>query len=133
MHEMGVLFTMAEQVHKIAQDNHVSNVSAVTVEVGQISGILPFFLKKYYLIVTEDDPLLRNSRLIIHETPAQGICQNCQTLYHIKKCKGLCPACQSRRRTVISGRDFILKSIETKVEKRASENNGESEWNNFES
>lgn len=112
MHEMGILFTMAEQVHKIAKENNVSRVSAVTVEVGQISGILPCFLKKYYPIVTENDTLLHDSKLIVYEIPAEGICQACHTLYNIVKCKGVCPSCQNRKRTVINGKEFILKNIE---------------------
>lgn len=111
MHEMGVLIKLVEQLEQLASSNHISSISTVSIEVGQLSGILPFYLKKYYAMLIKDHSLLQNSTLDIREIPAEGLCQECGFLYNIVKNKGLCPHCGSRKRKIISGRDFVLKNI----------------------
>lgn len=118
MHEIGSLYKLIEQVIALALENNVEKVTAINIEVGQLSGILPFFLRKYYPFAIDGHPLLADSELIIKEIPAEGICKKCHMLYNIVKTKGLCPKCNSRERITISGRDFILKNIV--VEERES-------------
>ena len=40
MHELGVVFYVLKDVKKVAEENHVEKVSAVTLEIGEVSGIL---------------------------------------------------------------------------------------------
>ena len=40
MHELGVVFYVVKDVKKVAEENHVEKVSAVTLEIGEVSGIL---------------------------------------------------------------------------------------------
>ena len=39
MHELGVVFYVVKDVKKVAEENHVEKVSAVTLEIGEVSGI----------------------------------------------------------------------------------------------
>ena len=44
MHELGVVFYVVKDVKKVAEENHVEKVSAVTLEIGEVSGILHDYL-----------------------------------------------------------------------------------------
>ena len=44
MHELGVVFYVVKDVKKVAEENHVEKVSAVTLEIGEGSGILHDYL-----------------------------------------------------------------------------------------
>ena len=39
MHELGVVFYVVKDVKKVAEENHVEKVSAVTLEIVEVSGI----------------------------------------------------------------------------------------------
>jgi len=44
MHELGVVFYVVKDVKKVAEENHVEKVSSVTLEIGEVSGILHDYL-----------------------------------------------------------------------------------------
>lgn len=113
MHETGVLIQLNELVRRTASENGLAHVSRVAVSVGRISGLIPSYLHKYYPILTDGDPLLAGSELVIRMIPAEGVCTDCRTLYDIVKYQGLCPSCGSRSRTVLRGKEFILDYIES--------------------
>ena len=41
MHELGVVFHIADSVVKIAQDNGATRVRRVTVQIGEVSTVIP--------------------------------------------------------------------------------------------
>ena len=41
MHELGVIFYVVRDVKKVAEENNVKKVSAVTLEIGEVTGIGP--------------------------------------------------------------------------------------------
>ena len=44
MHELGVVFHVIKSVNRIAEENGVSRVSAVTIELGEVSSVIPDYL-----------------------------------------------------------------------------------------
>lgn len=111
MHEIAVLYKAIEQAEAVAAKNNVKKISTITVEVGELSGILPVFLEKYYSIVTENRELLKGSDLLIQIVPGEALCDECHALYNVMKNEGKCPKCSSRCKTILGGRDFVLKNI----------------------
>lgn len=111
MHEIGVLYKMVEQVEAVAKQQNLEQIAVIEVEVGELSGILPVFLEKYYPIVIENKVLFEASELCIQVIPGQALCCDCQTLYNVMKIEGTCPKCESREKTILGGREFILKNI----------------------
>ena len=39
MHELGVIFYVVRDVKKVAEENNVKKISAVTLEIGEVTGI----------------------------------------------------------------------------------------------
>ena len=44
MHELGIVFHVIKSVEEIAQENELTKVSAVTLSIGEVSGIVPSYL-----------------------------------------------------------------------------------------
>ena len=44
MHELGVVFHIADSVVKIAEENQASHIRRVVLEIGQVSTIIPGYL-----------------------------------------------------------------------------------------
>ncbi|MGI6307524.1 MAG: hydrogenase maturation nickel metallochaperone HypA [Dethiobacteria bacterium] len=111
MHEIGILYKMAELAETVAAENSLKKITSITVEVGELSGILPVFLEKYYPLVIENREVLKESKLLVQVIRGQGLCDECKTLYNIMKNEGKCPQCHSRSKTVLGGREFVVKNI----------------------
>ena len=45
MHELGIVFHMIKTVERIAEENVLTSVSSVTLELGEVSGVVPHELK----------------------------------------------------------------------------------------
>ena len=112
MHEIGVLKKAVDLCNQIALDNHIDEIQSITLEVGELSGYLPVFFEKYYPIVIEDYPIMKNSHIKCIVIKGQAVCDDCQTFYNVMKQEGKCPKCHSRNKTVISGQEFKVKNIE---------------------
>lgn len=111
MHEIGVLYQVVRSVEKIAVQNKVEKVAAISLEVGELSGILPVFLEKYYPVVIEQSDCLRDSKLLLEVIPGEAICNKCDTSFNVMKNEGCCPICNSRDKTILGGKDFLIKEI----------------------
>ena len=40
MHEMGIILHLAKTLDQVAEENHLSKIGAVTIEIGEVSGIV---------------------------------------------------------------------------------------------
>lgn len=111
MHEIAVLSKACDLAEKAAKENHLTHITYMRIEVGELSGYLPVFFRKYYPILIEDRPILKGSELIIDEKRGEGMCNECHSLYNIVKSQGVCPHCGSRSKTILSGTEFVIKDI----------------------
>lgn len=111
MHEIGVLCQAVKEVDRIAAENSIPHVDGIVLEIGELTGMLPYFFEEYYDMVTDDFPRLRGSQLMIDTVPGIGKCQDCGTEYNVAQQEGMCPKCGSRRKTILSGMKFMIKDI----------------------
>ena len=44
MHELGIVFHIMDSLESVAKDNSLSAISSVTVEVGEVSTVIPDYL-----------------------------------------------------------------------------------------
>ena len=48
MHELGTIHYVIDTVEKLAVENQLTKIGSVTLEVGEVSGIIPHFLSDYW-------------------------------------------------------------------------------------
>ena len=111
MHELTLLYGVAEKVREVVIENDLERVDAVVIEVGEATAVIPEFLQDGYSIISDDFDFLRGSELIVNTIKAVGRCRNCGSEFPIVENKGLCPVCGSFDKDITEGTDFYIKEI----------------------
>lgn len=73
MHELGVLRHIVRTVDGIAEKNKIRRVKHITLEVGEESGYVPFYLEKLFPIAVDAHPVMQGARLNICMAPGKGL------------------------------------------------------------
>jgi len=112
MHELGIVINIIESVEKLGEENALTQVSSVTLELGEVSGIVPEFLTDCWKWAVEKSPLLKGSELRIQTLPALTFCESCEKTYSTVEHKKICPYCQSEKTYLVTGNELSIKEIE---------------------
>ena len=65
MHELGIVFYIIRDVEEALRDAEVTTVQSVTLELGEVSGVVPSYLQHAWRWAADKHDLLRGSELII--------------------------------------------------------------------
>ena len=114
MHELGVVFHIIKRVEELGAENDLQKVSRVTVEVGEVSAIIPSYLTDCWNWAVKKSALLDGAQLAIETLPAITWCNSCQTTYPTVPHGKICPNCGSGETWLQQGNEFNLKEIEAK-------------------
>lgn len=113
MHELGVVFHIMKSVKKIAEENNLSEIASVTVEVGEVSTVIPSYLTDCWKWATDkEEELLKDAQLMIETIPGVTYCEDCQQTYGTVEYGKICPHCKSENTYLIQGNEFNIKEIE---------------------
>lgn len=111
MHELGLVFHVADSVTKIAEENNVSHVRSVTLEVGEVSAVLPELLLDVWQWNCKRTPLFEGCELVIEPIHAVTYCEGCGKNYDTVPQGRICPHCGSERTYLITGNEFNIREI----------------------
>ena len=111
MHELGIVFHIADSVVKIAQENGASRVASVTLEVGQVSTVIPEYLVDVWNWNCKRVPLLNGCALEVETIRAVTYCQECGKTYDTVPQGKICPHCGSDRTYLQTGNEVNIKEI----------------------
>ena len=81
MHELGTIVYVIDTVEKLAVENQLSQVGSITLEVGEVSGIVPSYLEDFWLYARRNSQLLKETALKIEILKAVTYCQDCKETY----------------------------------------------------
>ncbi|MDO5444587.1 MAG: hydrogenase maturation nickel metallochaperone HypA [Eubacteriales bacterium] len=112
MHELGTIIYIIDTIEKLAVEEKLTAVGSITLEVGEVSGIIPDYLKDYWLYARKKSELLKETELKILDISAVTFCQNCEKTYSTVKYAKECPYCHSTDTFLITGNEFTIKEIE---------------------
>ncbi|WMC93328.1 hydrogenase maturation nickel metallochaperone HypA/HybF [Kineothrix sp. MB12-C1] len=110
MHELGVVMEVVRVVEAFAQENEVEEVATIILQVGELSSMIPKYIKDVYPAAV-DGTTLENAELEIEVIPANGRCGSCHTVFHVPEHHGACPTCRGTQFEMLSGREFYIKEI----------------------
>ncbi len=111
MHEMGVTFHIADSVVKVAEENQAGRVLSVTVQLGEVSTVLPDYLTDMWNWNCKRVPILNDCELLIEEIPAVTYCTACAKTYDTVPQGRICPYCGSERTYLLQGSEVVIKEI----------------------
>lgn len=111
MHELGVVFYVIRDVRKVAQDNHVENVETVTLEIGEVLGVVHDYLIDCWNWAVKKESIMEHAKLQIETIPAVTFCENCKKEYETVRYAKVCLYCQSENTYLVQGNEFNIKEI----------------------
>ena len=112
MHELGTIHYVIDTVEKLAVENELTKIGSVTLEVGEVSGIIPRFLTEYWEYAKKKTRYLQEAELKIDTIKAVTYCQNCGKTYPTVQYAKICPHCQSDNTFLVTGNEYVIKEIE---------------------
>lgn len=96
MHELGIIVNINKTLAEVAADNGVSRISRVTLELGEVSGIVPELLEDCWKFYRKKTTLL----------------EDCGARYETVRFGRQCPQCGSGRTYLLKGNECNIKEIE---------------------
>ena len=111
MHELTLLFGVADQVERVTRENGIDHVDAVVLEVGELTPIVPEFLIDGYEVISDEYDFLRGSKLIVDRITGMVKCRRCGREYPVVEYEGYCPDCGSYDKDILSGDQFVIKEV----------------------
>lgn len=111
MHELGVVFYVIDHVKKVAIENDVQRIDSVTVEIGEVTGVIHDQLADCWNWAANRENLLKGAELIIETIHAVTHCNNCGQDYDTVEFGRTCPHCSSGETFLVTGNEFIVKEI----------------------
>ena len=112
MHELGLVNYVVKQVSQIAEENSVKKVCSVTLEFGEVSGIITDYFVECWNYFRRKHPVLETAELERITLPAVTWCDSCKRTYPTVQYGRTCPYCGSGETWLLKGNECIIKEIE---------------------
>ncbi|MGX8707225.1 MAG: hydrogenase maturation nickel metallochaperone HypA [Bacteroidales bacterium] len=112
MHELGIVFYIIRDVKQVAEENHVNHVSAVVMDIGEVSTVVPHLLSDCWRWAADKEDLLKGCELKVNLIPAVTHCDGCGHEYETVSYGKTCPQCHSENTWLLRGNEVEIKQIE---------------------
>lgn len=112
MHELGIVFYIIRDVKKVAEENHVGHVSAVVMDIGEVSTVVPEYLTDCWRWAADKEEMLKGCELKVNTIPAVTRCEDCGAEYGTVRYGRNCPHCGSEHTFLLQGNQVEIKEIE---------------------
>ena len=113
MHELGIVFHIIKQVDEVAEQNHVKEVKKVTLEIGEVSGVIPKYLDDCWKWAVEHrSTYMKGCALEIISLKAKSYCEDCGEMFDTVENGKICPKCKKQNTYLVTGNEVSIKDIE---------------------
>ncbi len=112
MHELGVVFHIIDDLKVVADENQIDKIEKVTIELGEVSTVIPHFLTDCWKWAAAKETLLESTELKIETIPAITECSDCGKQFGTIAHGKICPFCGSEKTYLVQGNEFLIKEIE---------------------
>ncbi|MBX3422275.1 MAG: hydrogenase maturation nickel metallochaperone HypA [Pirellulaceae bacterium] len=111
MHEFSLAQALLRQVGQVHALHPDTEIAAVCVQVGPLSGVEDCLLQSAFQQCTLDE-YGRQIELIVERVSLSVECQHCGRSATLEKANFICPHCSSRQLRVTGGDSLILVSVD---------------------
>lgn len=112
MHELGTVFYVIEQVENVCRENDLTTVGSVTLEIGEVSGIIPSYIVDCWNWARKKNDFVKDAEIKIETLEAVTYCEDCKGTYPTMKYAKICPYCGSGNTFLLRGNEYNIKEIE---------------------
>ncbi len=111
MHELGIVFHIMDSLEQVAKDNDLTKIHGVTVEVGEVSTVIPDYLTDCWSWAIKKRPLLQSCQMTVEVLPAITHCDSCGAEYGTVAHGKICPECGSEKTWLLTGNEINIKEV----------------------
>ena len=111
MHELGIVFHIVKTVEELAVENHVNRVNKVTLQVGEVSTVIPEYLVDCWNWKCSKSEIMQGCELEVEMIPAVTFCEDCEKTYGTVEHGKICPYCGSENTYLVQGNEHAIKEI----------------------
>lgn len=111
MHELGTVVYIIDTVEKICREQSLTEVESVTVEIGEVSAIIPEYIVDYFNWSKKKTEFLKDTEIIVEKLNAVTFCQDCKETYPTVEHGIICPHCGSKNTFLVTGNEYNIKQI----------------------
>lgn len=111
MHELGLVMHFIDMVEKTARQNGVQKVAAVTLEVGEVSTIIPSYFRDCYNWAIRKTEYMKDCELNMVIIEAKSYCRDCEQTFRTTAYGKACPHCGSLNTYLITGNELTVRDL----------------------
>ena len=111
MHELGIVFHIIDTLEGIAKEHEVTQIQSVTVEVGEVSTVIPAYLTDCWKWAAQKKDFLTGCQMFVETIHAVTHCDGCGRTYDTVAHGRICPHCGSEKTWLLTGNEINIKEI----------------------
>ena len=111
MHELGIVVHVVKQVEELAKKNNVKEVVELTLEVGEVSGVVKEYFVDAFNWYIKKTEYMKNCKLNYVTIEGITYCEDCKDTYPTTKFGKTCPKCGGGNTYLVTGRDVSIRDI----------------------
>lgn len=110
MHELGIISSMVKTIEQIVQEQGLTQVQKLVLEVGELSGVVPRYTEECYPAAVYKT-FMQDTVLELETVPGIVRCRTCGREFNAMQQDFHCPQCGGEDLEILSGNDVIIKEI----------------------
>lgn len=111
MHELGIVKHVIEQVEQVAEENKVERVIKLTLEVGEVSSIVPDYFRDCFEWSKKKTKYMRDTELEMIILEGISYCTKCKKTYKTVEHAKICPYCGGNETYLVTGNQMTIKDM----------------------
>ena len=111
MHEFSLIENIFNILDDIAKKEKLTRIDKINLIIGEMLQIIPETLV-FAFDAVKNGTKYEKSELNIEFQPIKIECNSCKNSFILNKDQYICPQCESSDFKIISGKEFIIKSVE---------------------
>ena len=111
MHELGIIVHVIKQVEELAKKNNVKQVVELTLEVGEVSGVVKEYFVDAFEWSKKRTEYMKECKLNYITIEGITYCEDCKDTYPTVKYGKTCPKCGGGHTYLVTGRDVSIRDI----------------------
>lgn len=111
MHELSLAMNIVEICEENAKINKAQRILSVSLEIGKLSGV-ELDAMETAMQSAIINTILENATIHYNVTVGKAKCSDCNHIFITDDAFTLCPKCNSFKTNIISGKEFLVSSLD---------------------
>ena len=111
MHELGIVVHVINQIETLAKEQKVNKVVQLSLEVGEVSGIVKEYFVDAFEWAKKRTEYLKECELDFIIIEGKSYCQDCKETFKTTAYGKTCPHCGSSNTYLVTGNQVSIKDI----------------------